>query len=176
MKYTEAQLNGFPERQLPDRFAYTKADDPLAAARDQEEYRLLVGFDQPLLCGMYVDKPPTGVTAVQTLSRLNRIHPLKTQDDVRILDFVNDAEAIQKAFEDWFETTITEEADPNLLYDKQCEVMEFGVLAVSEMEDVPAGARRGRAGPHVQRRREEAAREVARAAEASARPGAELLS
>lgn len=141
VEYTEAQLNGFGERQLPDRFAYTKADDPQAVARDQDEYALLVvaekyqtGFDQPLLCGMYVDKPLTGVTAVQTLSRLNRIHPLKTQDDVRILDFVNDAETIQAAFEDWFETTITEAADPNLLYDKQREVMDYGILAVPELE------------------------------------------
>ncbi|OZM75642.1 type I restriction endonuclease subunit R [Pseudonocardia sp. MH-G8] len=141
VEFTEAQLNGFPEKQLPDMFAYTKADDPQAAARGQDEYRLLVaaekyqtGFDQPLLCGMYVDKPLTGVAAVQTLSRLNRIHPLKSQDDVRILDFENDATAIQAAFEDWFESTITEEADPNLLYDKQREVMEFGLLAASEME------------------------------------------
>jgi type I restriction enzyme, R subunit len=141
VEFTEAQLNGFGEKQLPDRFAYTKADDPQADARDQDEYRLLVvaekyqtGFDQPLLCGMYVDKPLTGVTAVQTLSRLNRIHPLKTQDDVRILDFVNEAVAIQAAFEDWFETTITEPADPNLLYDKQREVMDYGLLAASEME------------------------------------------
>ncbi|MBI1759227.1 MAG: type I restriction endonuclease subunit R [Actinobacteria bacterium] len=141
VEYTEAQLNGFGETQLPDRFAYTKADDPQAPARDQEEYRLLVvaekyqtGFDQPLLCGMYVDKPLTGVAAVQTLSRLNRIHPLKAQDDVRILDFVNDAATIQEAFKDWFETTITEPADPNLLYDKQREVMEYGLLAASEMQ------------------------------------------
>jgi type I restriction enzyme, R subunit len=141
LEFTEAQLNGFGERQLPDRFAYTKADDPQAVARNQDEYRLLVvaekyqtGFDQPLLCGMYVDKKLTGVTAVQTLSRLNRIHPLKTQDDVRILDFVNDATTIQTAFEDWFETTITEPADPNLLYDKQREVMDYGLLAASEME------------------------------------------
>lgn len=141
VKYTEAQLNGFPEKQLPDRFAYTKADDPQATARDQDEYRLLVvaekyqtGFDQPLLCGMYVDKPLTGVTAVQTLSRLNRIHPLKTQDDVRILDFVNTADAIQTAFEPWFEATLTPPSDPNLLYDKQREVMDYGLLAVSEMD------------------------------------------
>ena len=99
LEFTEAQLNGFPERQLPDRFGYTKADDPQAAARNQDEYRLLVaadkyqtGFDQPLLCAMYVDKPLTGVAAVQTLSRLNRIHPLKSQDDVHILDFANEAE------------------------------------------------------------------------------------
>ena len=84
---------------MPDRFGYVKADDPAAAERGQDEYRILVvadkyqtGFDQPLLCGMYVDKRLTGVAAAQTLSRLNRVHPLKTQDDVRILDFVNTAE------------------------------------------------------------------------------------
>lgn len=141
LEFTEAQLNGFAESQLPDRFAYTKADDPKAVARDQDEYRLLVvaekyqtGFDQPLLCAMYVDKPLTGVAAVQTLSRLNRIHPLKSQDDVHVLDFVNQAADIQAAFEPWFETTITEPSDPNLLYTKQREVMEYGLLAASEME------------------------------------------
>jgi type I restriction enzyme R subunit len=141
LEFTEAQLNGFPEGQLPDRFGYTKADDPQAVARDQDEYRLLVvaekyqtGFDQPLLCAMYVDKPLTGVAAVQTLSRLNRIHPLKSQDDVHVLDFVNQAADIQTAFADWFETTITEPSDPNLLYTKQREVMEYGLLVASEME------------------------------------------
>jgi type I restriction enzyme R subunit len=141
LEFTEAQLNGFPEGQLPDRFGYTKADDPQATARNQDEYRLLVvaekyqtGFDQPLLCAMYVDKPLTGVAAVQTLSRLNRIHPLKSQEDVHVLDFVNKATAIQAAFEEWFETTITEPSDPNLLYDKQREVMECALLVASEME------------------------------------------
>ncbi|MDN5914612.1 MAG: DEAD/DEAH box helicase family protein [Pseudonocardia sp.] len=141
LEFTEAQLNGFPETQLPDRFAYTKADDPKAAARNQDEYQLLVvaekyqtGFDQPLLCGMYVDKLLTGVAAVQTLSRLNRTHPLKSQDDVRVLDFANQADAIKAHFEPWFEATLTTEGDPNLLYDKQREVMDFGLLAVSEME------------------------------------------
>lgn len=141
LEFTEAQLNGIPESQLPDRFGYTKADDPQAAARNQDEFRLLVvaekyqtGFDQPLLCAMYVDKLLPGVAAVQTLSRLNRIHPLKTQDDVHVLDFANTAAVIQKSFEDWFETTISEPSDPNLLYAKQREVMEFGLLAASEME------------------------------------------
>ena len=98
-EFTESQANGFPESQLPDRFGYVKADDPAAAERGQDEYRILVvadkyqtGFDQPLLCGMYVNKPLTGIAAAQTLLRLNRVHPLKTQDDVRILDFVNTAE------------------------------------------------------------------------------------
>jgi type I restriction enzyme, R subunit len=141
LEFTEAQLNGFPEGRLPEQFGYAKADDPQAAARNQDEYRLLVaaekyqtGFDQPLLCAMYVDKPLTGVTAVQTLSRLNRIHPLKSQEDVHILDFVNEAPDIQAAFEDWFETTITEPSDPNLLYARQREVMDYGLLAASEME------------------------------------------
>ena len=141
LEFTEMQLNGFPEGQLPDRFAYVKLDDPSAAARNQDEYRLLVvadkyqtGFDQPLLCGMYVDKTLNGVAAVQTLSRLNRIDPLKSQDDVRILDFANSAESIQDSFKDWFETTITEPADPNLLYDKEREVMAYALLVASEME------------------------------------------
>ena len=141
LEFTEAQLNGFSEGQLPDKFGYTKLDDPAAAARNQDEYRLLVvadkyqtGFDQPLLCAMYVDKPLTGVAAVQTLSRLNRIHPLKSQDDVRILDFVNSADDIQAAFEPWFETTITEPTDPNLLYAKEREVMDYQLLVASEME------------------------------------------
>jgi type I restriction enzyme R subunit len=102
--YTEAKLNGFPPSQLPARFGYVKADDPHAATRDQAEYRILVvadkyqtGFDEPLLTVMYVDKKLDGVAAVQTLSRLNRVHPLKTQDDVWVLDFANDAESIQKA-------------------------------------------------------------------------------
>ena len=141
LEFTEAQLNGFSELQLPDRFGYTKADDPHSAARNQDEYRLLVaadkyqtGFDQPLLCAMYVDKVLTGVAAVQTLSRLNRIHPMKSVDDIHILDFVNQAADIQEAFKPWFETTITEPTDPNLLYDRQRKVMEFELLAASEME------------------------------------------
>ena len=141
VELTEGQLNGFPEGQLPDKFGYTRADDPDAAARNQAEYRILVvaekyqtGFDQPLLCGMYVDKPLTAVDAVQTLSRLNRTYQLKSQDDVRILDFVNGAEKIQAAFQPWYDVTITEPADPNLLYDRERKVMEYGLLEATEME------------------------------------------
>jgi type I restriction enzyme R subunit len=141
LEFTESKINGFPENQLPKKFAYTKADDPDAAARNQDEYRILVvadkyqtGFDQPLLCAMYVDKPLTGVAAVQTLSRLNRTHPLKSQDDVRIVDFVNDADDIAESFRPWFNTSLSEQADANLLYAKQTEVMGYQILDVSEME------------------------------------------
>jgi Type I site-specific restriction-modification system, R (restriction) subunit and related helicases len=139
--YTEAKLNGFAESALPAKFAYTRVDDPHAAARNETEYRILVvaekyqtGFDQPLLTAMYVDKPLTGVAAVQTLSRLNRTHPSKTQDDVFVLDFANEAADIQEAFKPYFETTITEPTDPNLLYDKEREVMDYQILVVSEMQ------------------------------------------
>jgi hypothetical protein len=141
LAFTESQLNGFPEWQLPDRFGYLRADDPAAMARGQDEYKILVvvdkyqtGFVQPLLCGMYVDKRLTGVAAVRTLSLLNRIHPLKTNDDVRVLDFVNTVADIQGAFRLWFETTITEPTDPDLLYAKQRIVMEHGLLVASEMQ------------------------------------------
>lgn len=138
---TESRLNGFSEAALPDAFAYTKVDDPQAVARNQTEYRILIvaekyqtGFDQPLLTAMYVDKPLSGVAAVQTLSRLNRIHRYKSQDDVFVLDLANKAEDVQKAFKPYFETTITEPTDPNLLYDKQREVMDFQLLVDSEMD------------------------------------------
>jgi very-short-patch-repair endonuclease len=139
--YTEPKLNGFSEGALPGRFAYAKIDDPQAVARNQTEYRILVvaekyqtGFDQPLLTAMYVDKPLTGVAAVQTLSRLNRTNKHTSQEDVFVLDFTNEAEDIQAAFKPYFETTITEPTDPNLLYDKQREVMDYQLLIASEMQ------------------------------------------
>ena len=142
---TEAFLNGFGEAALPERFAYTAGDDPHAgtpAARQSVEYALLVvaekyqtGYDQPLLTTMYVDKKLEGVKAVQTLSRLNRTHPLKEQDDVFVLDFANTAEDIQTAFEPFYETTLAEPTDPHLLYTMQSEVMGHGLLAEPEMAD-----------------------------------------
>lgn len=146
---TEPMVNGFGEAALPERFAYTAADDPAAgtaAARQDREYHVLVvaekyqtGFDQPLLTTMYVDKKLEGVKAVQTLSRLNRTHPLKSQDDVFVLDFANEADDIAEAFRPFYETTIAEPTDPNLLYASQTEVMSYGLLVESEM-DAYAGA------------------------------------
>ena len=141
LDYSEAHLNGFPEQQLPTRFGYVKLDDHAAATQQQDEYRILVvadkyqtGFDQPLLCGMYVDKHLAGAVAVQTLSRLNRMHPLKFTDDVRVLDFCNGAADIQAAFAPWSQTAMIEPTDPNLLYTKSDEVMSYGLLTASEME------------------------------------------
>jgi type I restriction enzyme, R subunit len=106
--YTEPMMNGFPETQLPKQFA-------------RDDYQVLVvaekyqtGFDQPLLHTMYVDKKLSGVKAVQTLSRLNRTHPGKT--DTFVLDFANKAEEIQDAFAPFFELASATPTDPNVLY------------------------------------------------------------
>jgi len=107
---SESQITGYGEKELPEIF-------------DKEEYKILLvaekyqtGFDQPLLHTMFVDKPLSGVKAVQTLSRLNRVHPGK--EDAFILDFVNDRETILQSFQPFYEGTILEETtDPNHLYD-----------------------------------------------------------
>lgn len=137
---SESGLNGFSEKEVPKRFAYTRADDPNAGRSDKQEYRILVvadkyqtGFDQPLLTTMYVDKQLRGVAAVQTLSRLNRTHQHKSQDDIFVLDFANEAEHIQREFHVFHETAVTPPTDPNLLYTSQRTVMEFALLEESEM-------------------------------------------
>ena len=119
--YSEPQMNGgLAETALPTEFA-------------GDEYQLLIvaekyqtGFDQPLLHTMYVDKKLEGVRAVQTLSRMNRIHPGKT--DTFVLDFANDTEQIQDAFGPFFEATIAEPTDPNLLYNAAARLDAFGVI------------------------------------------------
>ena len=121
VRYTEPQMNGgLTESALPAEFA-------------GDDYQLLIvaekyqtGFDQPLLHTMYVDKKLEGVKAVQTLSRLNRIYPGKT--GTFVLDFANDTDQIQDGFAPFFEATIAEPTDPNLLYNAAARVDEFAVI------------------------------------------------
>ena len=119
LKYTEPQMNTQASgRPLSEKEFYLRS-------LPHPEYQVLLvadkyqtGFDQPLLHTMYVDKKLSGVAAVQTLSRLNRVHPGK--EDTFVLDFVNDAETIQKAFQPYYEaTTVAESSDPHHLYDLQ---------------------------------------------------------
>lgn len=93
------------------------------------------GFDQPLLCGMYVDKMLGGIQAVQTLSRLNRAHPGK--DTTYILDFVNDPAEILKAFRVYYETAELEAAtDPHLVYDLRAKLDATGFYDDFEVDRV----------------------------------------
>ena len=126
--YTEASMNGgIKETELPDKF-------------DTEEYQVLLvaekyqtGFDQPLLHTMYVDKRLSGIQAVQTLSRLNRITTGK--EDTFVLDFVNEREEIFNSFKPYYRVTEKgPDSDPHLLYSLQHGLQEFQVFISEEVD------------------------------------------
>ncbi|QSJ19755.1 type I restriction endonuclease subunit R [Nostoc sp. UHCC 0702] len=129
LDYTEAQMNGFSDKQTAEQF-------------NKPEYRFLIvaekfqtGFDQPLLHTMYVDKVLSSVAAVQTLSRLNRTHPRKS--NTMVLDFANHADDIQNAFEPYYETTILSEgSDPNKLYDLQALLESFNIYTDDQAAEI----------------------------------------
>ena len=128
-KATEADLNGFPSKDIP-------------AKLRQAPYRFLIvankfitGFDEPLLHTMYVDKPLAGVLAVQALSRLNRAHPQK--HDTFALDFADNAEAVKAAFQDYYRATVQlGETDPNKLHDLKNDLDAHQVYAWQQVEDL----------------------------------------
>ena len=134
MEYTEPSMNidivsGKPisEKQLPERFASPDYQVLLVANKYQ------TGFDQPLLMAMYVDKRLDGVQAVQTLSRLNRMVPGK--DIPFVLDFVNKAEDIYRAFKPYYDTTsLQETSDPSQLDQLKHELDVMQVYYWSEVE------------------------------------------
>lgn len=127
--YRENSLN-----QLPPRVA-------IEDAFKTPEYRILVvankfqtGFDEPLLHTMFVDKKLAGVQAVQALSRLNRTK--RGKNDTLVLDFVNEAEEIQFAFQPYYQTTILkDETDPNRLYDLEREIQTFEVYSDKDVNE-----------------------------------------
>ena len=93
------------------------------------------GYDEPLLHTMYVDKPLSGVRAVQTLSRLNRAHPKK--DNAFVLDFANDADTIQYAFADYYRTTIlSEETDPDRLHDLKASLDGYQIYGPAHVNEL----------------------------------------
>lgn len=125
--YSESEINGFGEKELPEKF-------------ETLEYQLLIvadkyqtGFDQPLLHTMYVDKKLSGVRAVQTLSRLNRICPGK--EETFVLDFANEEQEIIDAFQPYYERTVLESTtDPNRLYDLKNQIDSFQIIWQSEVD------------------------------------------
>ena len=133
-EYTEPGMNpdvvtGKPigEAALPDRFASSDYQVLLVADKYQ------TGFDQPLLCAMYVDKRLDGVQAVQTLSRLNRMIPGK--DAPFVLDFVNDAENIFRAFKPYYDKTeLAEPSHHSLLEELKHELDQEQLYHASEVE------------------------------------------
>ncbi|MDY0147030.1 MAG: type I restriction endonuclease subunit R, partial [Halothiobacillus sp.] len=109
-----------------------------------DEYQILLvankfqtGFDQPLLCGMYVDKRLAGIQAVQTLSRLNRAYPGK--DTTYVLDFVNNTEEVLAAFKTYHTTAeLSATTDPNLVFNLRAKLDAAGLYDSFEVERVVA--------------------------------------
>ncbi len=126
--YTEVEMNlGISEKELPERFASEDYQVLLVA----EKYQ--TGFDQPLLHTMFVDRRLAGIQAVQTLSRLNRIHPFK--EDTFVLDFVNDRDEIRSAFKTYYEgAEMGEEVDPVRMYQIKGELDASGIYLDEEVD------------------------------------------
>ena len=126
VKVSEATLNGF-------------SSNDIATKIKTDPYRFLIcadkfqtGYDEPLLHTMYVDKPLSGIKAVQALSRLNRAHPEKR--DCFVLDFQNNSEAITYAFQDYYRTTLlSDETDPNRLHDLRADLDRAQVYTPDEL-------------------------------------------
>ena len=127
VEFTEVKMNkGIRETELPEKFATQEFQVLLVA----EKYQ--TGFDQPLLHTMYVDKRLAGIQAVQTLSRLNRTHPLK--EDTFVLDFVNDREEIREAFKVYYEgAEMGDEVDPARMYEVKGELDASGIYLEEEV-------------------------------------------
>lgn len=127
-EYTEVGLNGFSEKNLPDEF-------------DKDNYQVLLvadkyqtGFDQPKLCAMYILKKLHGVTAVQTLSRLNRICP-PYEKKTFVLDFANDYKDITTAFSKYYTKTIlSNSVTPAAIYDSIAKIEGYFFLDPADVE------------------------------------------
>lgn len=126
--YTESSINGFSEDYTPDKL-------------DKENYQVLLvankyqtGFDQPKLSAMYVLKKLTGISAVQTLSRLNRIYPPYNKKTF-ILDFVNKIEEIETAFKPYYTTTLLcNTVTPELVYELDSKIDSFYLFSPEDSE------------------------------------------
>lgn len=144
--YTEAELNGFSETELPSRFDGVRPD----GTPFPDQYQILIvaekyqtGFDQPKLCAMYLDRKLAGLQAVQTLSRLNRT--MAGKEGTFILDFQNSIEDIRNAFRPYYEQTALEAiSDPNQVYDLEGRLMKFRYLDKNEIERFAATFYSGR--------------------------------
>ncbi len=127
-EYTEASMNGFAEDRLTKEF-------------DKDDYQVLLvankyqtGFDQPKLCAMYVLKKLKGVSAVQTLSRLNRICP-PFEKKTFVLDFVNTYDEIKEAFAPYYTTTLlSNSVTPMVIYDLEAKIDAYTVLDPDDID------------------------------------------
>jgi type I restriction enzyme, R subunit len=128
-RVSETSLNGFPSGNIAEKIQ----EDPYRFLICADKFQ--TGYDEPLLHTMYVDKPLSGIKAVQTLSRLNRAHPQK--HDCFVLDFQNNSMAITFSFQDYYRTTLlSEETDPNKLHDLKAALDNAQVYSTDQVQQV----------------------------------------
>jgi type I restriction enzyme R subunit len=143
-QYSESSMNDLPSKKT------------IENAFEEDPYRILIvankyqtGFDQPLLHTMYVDKMLNGITAVQTLCRLNRIYP-PHKNDTLILDFANKTEVIEKAFKPYYEATFLKEGtDPHKLYELEEKLIDYQVFDKSDVEAFVKAFKKGESQPKL---------------------------
>jgi type I restriction enzyme R subunit len=128
--FSETNMNpGLKGRDLREAFGTPEFSILLVANKFQ------TGFDQPLLCAMYVDRRLGGLQAVQTLSRLNRAYP--TKDTTFVVDFVNEPEKVLEAFRQYHTTAaLADVSDPNVVLDLRNKLDAMGFYDRFEVERV----------------------------------------
>jgi type I restriction enzyme R subunit len=144
-EYTEADLNGFPEKDTAEMFDKNWVGKIKPKGVNEDTNRLLIvankyltGFDQPKLCSMYVDKKLEYVLAVQALSRLNRSAPKlgKKTEDLFVLDFFNKVEDIKSSFDPFYTaTSLSAATDVNVLHELKDVLDDVAVYEWYEVED-----------------------------------------
>lgn len=128
--YTESELNGFSEKDLPEQFDTGKYQVLVVANKYQ------TGFDQPKICAMYIDRKLDGLQCVQTLTRANRTFPGKTAESIYVLDFQNTIEDIKKAFKVYFDVTELDGlTDPEQIYGLKSIIMDSGFVDRESIDD-----------------------------------------
>ena len=129
VKVSEKSINGFSSGDIAEKIQ----EDPYRFLICADKFQ--TGYDEPLLHTMYVDKPLSGIKAVQTLSRINRAHPQK--HDCFVLDFQNNSEAITFAFQDYYRTTLlSEETDPNKLHDLKAALDDAQIYSPAQVQQL----------------------------------------
>ncbi|OFO37022.1 restriction endonuclease [Corynebacterium sp. HMSC075D04] len=134
---TESSLNNENAPEGQRRMETTKMFDGAAYKFLIVANKYQTGFDEPRLSAMYVDKPLSGVMAVQTLSRLNRTMPSKNKTKTFVVDFVNDPETILHSFQPYYsQASIDTEVDPDVLADLARVLDTSQFYDVEEMEAI----------------------------------------
>lgn len=128
-EFSEPKMNGIPEKETKDAFNTSEYQVLLVANKYQ------TGYDQPLLCAMYVDKKLTGINAVQTLGRLNRTYPGK-EGNIFVLDFRNSYEDMKDAFAPYYEDlNLVGETDPNKIYEFERKIDSYNLTTQYDIDE-----------------------------------------